>query len=372
MAFYSSSYDDANFGEYYQTPYDVIHDFFPSEPYNDYNSFNYDSSPCYGANYDPGVGDQSVVSHDFFTSESLADNSSYAYESYSCFDYNSGYDPNVGQSVVSYSSYNFSEPKYVEYGLDPYGGDYSTVKTRFIVSYSVSDQFNEPAFDEYDPTPYGGGYNPDAEYGKPLPPSEEICFPRSEVDPNDQSLNNISYGSIKSPYGKEEGDEPVKKPSNGGGKTEQKPQSVGGDDDNGGSKEMTVEDSNENGAIGDDGSTTEYEKRKVTQIPPGYGLEAMDLCESLFGYWPCLARGKRDNDCKNCHGICHKHSNESCYCQWQGSTTADYLFGNCYPYGERWGKGGVYENPMFNYQRHHQQQHLTMQMEYHEEYSWLN
>jgi len=24
--------------------------------------------------------------------------------------------------------------------------------------------------------------------------------------------------------------------------------------------------------------------------PSGYGLEAMDLCESLFVYWPCLSR----------------------------------------------------------------------------------
>ncbi|XVE51214.1 hypothetical protein DITRI_Ditri02bG0021800 [Diplodiscus trichospermus] len=332
MAYYSSSYYDANFGEYYQTPYAGNHDFFTSEPladhssyaYNDYSSFEYDSAPCHGA-----------------------------------------YDPDIDQSIVAYSSY--AEPKYVEYGLDPYGGDYSTVKTRFMVSYSVSE-FNEPAFDEYYPTPYGGGYDLDATYGKPLPPSEGICYPRSSVDPNDLSLNNFSYGSIESPYGKQGVDEPVKEPINGSkadtGKDQEKTsQEVSGGDDDIGSKGTPVY---ENGAIGNHG-TAEYEKR-VPQMPPGYGLEAMDLCESLFGYWPCLARAKRGNDYQNCNGICSKRSNEN----WLWEGTADYLFGSSYPYGEGWGNGGNYENPIHSYQRHYQEQRLSRQEDYHEEYSWLN
>lgn len=32
-------------------------------------------------------------------------------------------------------------------------------------------------FDEYDPTPYGGGYDLVLTFGRPLPPSEEICYP---------------------------------------------------------------------------------------------------------------------------------------------------------------------------------------------------
>ncbi|EOY28511.1 Uncharacterized protein TCM_030054 [Theobroma cacao] len=345
MANYSSSYHDAIFGEYYQTPYGGNSDFFPSQSlashssyaYNDCASFEYDPAPCYGA-----------------------------------------YDPDIGQSIVSYSSYICSDPNYVEYGLDPYGGDYSTVKTRFIVSYSVSE-FNEPAFEEYDPTPYGGGYDPDATYGKPLPPSEGICYPLSSVDSNDLSLNNFSYGSIKSPYGKDGVDEPVAKPSNGS-KTatakDQEQQSQGSSGDhNVDSKEKPVdsyqgEDSKENypdGYSSGSGHGNEYEKR-VPQIPPGYGLEAMDLCESLFGYWPCWARAKRENDYRNCQGVCSKVSNDNCL--WEGS--ADYLFGNSYPYGERWGNGGSYEHPIFNYERHYQEQHLCRQVDYHEEYSWLN
>ncbi|XP_017979201.1 PREDICTED: uncharacterized protein At5g39570 isoform X2 [Theobroma cacao] len=240
-------------------------------------------------------------------------------------------------------------------------------------------EFNEPAFEEYDPTPYGGGYDPDATYGKPLPPSEGICYPLSSVDSNDLSLNNFSYGSIESPYGKDGVDEPVAKPSNGS-KTatakDQEQQSQGSSGDhNVDSKEKPVdsyqgEDSKENypdGYSSGSGHGNEYEKR-VPQIPPGYGLEAMDLCESLFGYWPCWARAKRENDYRNCQGVCSKVSNDNCL--WEGS--ADYLFGNSYPYGERWGNAGSYEHPIFNYERHYQEQHLCRQVEYHEEYSWLN
>ncbi|XP_051119467.1 uncharacterized protein At5g39570-like [Andrographis paniculata] len=35
-----------------------------------------------------------------------------------------------------------------------------------------SDDFNE-----YDPTPYGGGYDISVAYGRPLPPSDETCYP---------------------------------------------------------------------------------------------------------------------------------------------------------------------------------------------------
>lgn len=34
-------------------------------------------------------------------------------------------------------------------------------------------------FDEYDPTPYNGGYDIALTFGRPLPPSEETCYPIS-------------------------------------------------------------------------------------------------------------------------------------------------------------------------------------------------
>ncbi|GMI72771.1 hypothetical protein HRI_000946400 [Hibiscus trionum] len=348
MAYYSCGNYEANSGQYYQTPYyDASHDYVssqslenhPSYAYNDYNSFQYDSAPWYGA-----------------------------------------YEPEFGHPNVAYSSYTFSEPNYVEYALNPYGNDYGTVKTRFIVSYSVSE-FNEPEFEEYDPTPYGGGYDPVATYGKPLPPSEGICYPRSSEGPNNQSFNNFSYGSIESPYGKRV-DEPVGKPSNGSkaAAVEDREQQTKGHTENvnAGSNGKPIErfETNRGEESKDehpdhDTNGSEYEKR-VSQIPPGYGLEAMDLCESLFGYWPCLARAKRESEyhqnCYHSHGACSTWSDENRL--WE--TTADYLFGNSYPYGERWSNGGIYENPIFNYERHYQGQLVSRQVEYQEEHSWLN
>ncbi|XP_039070635.1 uncharacterized protein LOC120217626 [Hibiscus syriacus] len=299
------------------------------------------------------------------------------YDSAPCY---VAYEPEIGHSNVAYSSYTFSEPNYVEYALNPYGDDYGTIKTRFIVSYSVSE-FNEPAFDEYDPTPYGGGYDPVATYGKPLPPSEKICYPRSSSqDPNDQALNNFSHPSIESPNAKGVY-KPVEKPSNGSKAAattveDQEQQTQGGMEDvnldsSGKPIESNrVEESKEDYPdVHSNGS--EYEKR-VSQIPPGYGLEAMDLCETLFGHWPCLDRAKRENDYYRNrygpHGVCGKWSDENCL--WE--ETADYLFGNSYPYGEQWSYGGVYENPIFNYERHYEGQLVSRQMEYQEEYSWLN
>ncbi|OMO64971.1 hypothetical protein COLO4_31668 [Corchorus olitorius] len=319
MAYYSSSYSDSNFGagEYY-----------------------------YHSQYDDG-------SHEFFSSEASEPHSSYAYNGYN-YNYNSVeydpapyygdyYDSDISHSTIAYSSnpYACSEPKYVDYGLDPYGGDYATVKTRFIMSYSVLElddgEFNMPLFKELDPTPYGGGYDPDATYGKPLPPSEAVCYPPSSADPNDIPLSN--YGSIESPYGKDAAAvKPVAKPSNGGKKVRFKDQEE--QVDNVGSKGKPAdsfqgEEIKENypdGAI--ESGNTENEIR-VYQIPPGYGLEAMDLCESLFGYWPCLARAKRERECQNCQEVYSKASNDN----WLGKGTADYLFGSSYPYGERWSIG---------------------------------
>ncbi|XP_039060073.1 uncharacterized protein LOC120204050 [Hibiscus syriacus] len=265
-------------------------------------------------------------------------------------------EPEIVRSNVAYS---FTEPNYVEYALNPSGDDYGTIKTRFIVSYSVSE-FNEPAFDEYDPTPYGGGYDPVATYGKPLPPSEKICYPRSSPqDPNDQTSNKLSHVSIESPDAKE---------SNLATKAKQQQQSKIRSSKLRAARKMLIKEDYPD--VQSNGS--EHETR-VSQIPPGYGLEAMDLCESLFGHWPCLARAKREDDYYRNrygpHGVCGKWSDENC--PWE-EETADYLFGNPYPYGERWSYGGVYEHPMFNYERHYEGQLVSRQMEYQEEHSWLN
>lgn len=41
-------------------------------------------------------------------------------------------------------------------------------------------------FDEYDPTPYGGGYDIALIFGRPLPPSEDTCYPISTATSSDR------------------------------------------------------------------------------------------------------------------------------------------------------------------------------------------
>jgi len=84
---------------------------------------------------------------------------------------------------IACSASTFCEPVCIE--NDP--GPCYHEQTRFIVSYKVSE-FNETEFEEYDPTAFGGGYDPAATYGKPLPPSDKICYPSSTPDPNALSL----------------------------------------------------------------------------------------------------------------------------------------------------------------------------------------
>ena len=54
-------------------------------------------------------------------------------------------------------------------------------------------------FDEFDPTPYGGGYDLAVTFGRPLPPSEETCYPCSAPS---TSYDAPHYSASEpSPYG---------------------------------------------------------------------------------------------------------------------------------------------------------------------------
>ena len=71
----------------------------------------------------------------------------------------------------------------------------------------------------------------------------------------------------------------------------------------------------------DEGNNDEY-KKIVQQNPSGYGSEGMDFCESIFGYWPNLAKyNKRGHDCQQVVADYGENSSN----QWK--ETADYLFG---------------------------------------------
>ncbi|GAV89479.1 hypothetical protein CFOL_v3_32893, partial [Cephalotus follicularis] len=294
---------------------------------------------CYGVSYDT----------DPF--QALTPHPNYEFNNYNLFDY---YPTPYHRSRIASS---FSEPKYVEY------------EPRFTVSYSVAE-FNFPEFEDLDPTPYGGGYDIGQTYGKPLPPSEETCYPCSSVDSDAPSLNGFSYGSFPPPYAKEEVAGSAVIPRNGSKPTtSDEVQQILGDNGHASHNEEPLhsdkckeikencEDSNLGASYGDPGNENE---KMVSHIPSGYGLEAMDLCESIFGYWPCLSRyGKAGNDCQQAA------DEESYSNQWKG--TADYLFGSSYPYNETRDDGNV----IYGYERHYQHQsHQNRQFE-HGEDLWI-
>lgn len=316
-----------------------------------YYSYNHDQ-PYYqtacGGNYDivpfQALGDD--CSHEF-GKQNLFD---YEYDStpyYGAYDY----DPPVNASVVAYSvcSSTFSEPK-SSYVYDPC----SDAATQFRISYSVQE-FNEPDFEEYDPTPYGGGYDLARTYGEPLPPSEATCYPRSSQDssalPPKENAEEPPAAAKPQPHIESKPttptieDEQQLQPSSESGNEQKKEQEIGGAPD--GSSES------ENGY--------ELFEKGVPQIPSGYGLEAMDLCESLFGYWPCLARYK-------CQEVANGNEESSSCNQWK--ETADYLFGSSYPYGERrdgttcYGHEGEGDDAPYRYQTPSNEQSLHRKVEY--------
>ncbi|KAL5774689.1 hypothetical protein ACOSP7_012246 [Xanthoceras sorbifolium] len=325
MAYYSSNYYDYYLGERYQTPY------------------------SYGGNYDPSNPSTAHSGHEF-SSQNLF--------RYNFSPYNGAYDPAMNCSVVAYSASTYSEPKSIVYDL--YNGGYSPeVVTQFRISYSVSES-NYLEFEEYDPTPYDGGYDLAQTYGKPLPHSEAICYPRSTPDSGTPPVKGFSDGSTELPHGKENVNESATKPHIENEKTpakeEQQQQEVHASSGDQLEECKTNHDQDDkppesnHGSGYDEGSNYEYDNI-VPQVPSGYGLEAVDLCESLFGYWPCLAKyNRRGHDCQQVDDC-----GESSSYQWK--ETADYIFGSSYPYEER--RAG---DVIYSYQRHHQAQPLYMQI----------
>lgn len=337
MAYYSSNYEDtcSGFGEYHQTPY------------ANYSAYPQDSRSYLG--YEPGF--------------------------HNLFDYNPptptpcyhAYDPYPSWSTIAYSTFTPTEPKSISYDPNFHSGGYDRPVTQ-VISYSVSE-FNLPDFEEYDPTPYGGGYDIAQTYGKPLPPSEKTCYPRSTPHINGPSFNGVTEGSIIPVGGQEKIDEQAVEPH------EESIPSQGNEEEEGKTNhqaEQKEETSGDHQPLPDRGSTHEnglnegdysheYGKQG-SQYPSGSGLEAMDLCESIFGYWPCLTRYAKEAN------ACPPVADEGDYGNhWKGAA-ADYLFGSSYPYGERRDIGGNnYGEPVYGYERYYQGQPLHMQVEYEED-----
>ncbi|XP_057430207.1 uncharacterized protein At5g39570 [Lotus japonicus] len=345
--YYNSANSGSEYGEYNFNSYAVNYDYAPQvPPFMNYNSHEYNqvNQPYYGY-------DQSL-----------------------CFAPN--YYPDQCYQRVSYSATNFSEPKSLVY--DPNYG-----MSQLVISYSKLE-FNEPEFEEYDPTPYGGGYDIVETYGKPLPPSDKICHPRSD-GPSSNSIIPLdtvpAVSIVPLPTVKEGIDEKAIIPQNGtaGQMLEDKPQSqdiistdqpkevennrhvtfdLKADEGEEDSEESDDEDdySSESGNGYSGVQYDEHEKQVPLQYPSGYGLETVDICESLFGNWPCLSRMKREQQQALGGNNCQDN-------MWQG--TADYLFGNPYPYGGRGEDGSSYGgNLVYGYERHYPSQAQCWQIDY--------
>ncbi|XP_010533845.1 PREDICTED: uncharacterized protein LOC104809531 [Tarenaya hassleriana] len=304
-------------------------DSFSGENYQTHPDFNhsYPSSSTYG--------DSVFYDHHY---------SGFSPMSYSYCDYGS---ETISESV-GYSVFTLSEPKHVVYEYDP--NCYSVYEiespSEFRISYSVSE-FNETDFEEYDPTPYGGGYDISATYGEALPPSDKTCYPCPSADPTmSPALASVPLGPV------DEKDKvingfasvPVKesKPMQTIDEEEEEEDDDDDDDDGDG---FVSDHANETKPV-ERMENVDEEKVKVRYIPSGYGLEAMDLCETIFGgYFPCLLSKQRCNEERNPSTVswCERNDLDP----WK--KTSDYLFGDLYPYSH---DGRSHSENLYGYEWH--------------------
>lgn len=330
--------------------------YYPSSDHGEYQY--YQTSYAYNSN--DFMTDQDSVAHTSYDDPSfynLFDYNIPTHYNYSA-NYNHSYDHNPSWSsaatnitTTAYSVFTPTEPKSIQY-YEPnshhmFAYNHSP-QTRFLISYnSVSPELDIPEFEEYDPTPYSGGYDIFQIYGKPLPPSAETCYPHSTKDTKPPAFNAESKEKEK------------RDPQNGlkpkeAAREEEKRSHENGHGDEINKPETKVE------------YTNDQDLPVRTHFPSGYGLEATDLCESLFGYWPCFSGYAKRSAMNACHDSGF-HEGIRCGKQWNGA--ADYLFGSSDPYVEKRDGGGSYGLPIHCYQRHYQETPLYLQVEP-EEDSW--
>lgn len=390
--------------------------------------------------------------HNYYSSSSYDDQ--YGYGGYSNEQYPIRYDQNhyyntqfhsnpyqhiPSQSLIAYqyaSAYDHSEssPKKGSNFIDPIS------TTGFVVSYSNADTDpkTDLGFEEYNPEPFQGGYDMSETYGKPLPPSAEICYPPSKSDPTPpppspygKGEHNLDTPPVKDQQktleddedqaseldedeeddhdGSEDDDddgeeEELEEEENYGvliapplpGKEDQSTDQGGTKPANGnhggsiapplpGKKEQSIDQGGEKSANGsfvdeqareeeeeEEDQEQEHEKRDynwdegrveekepVRKIPPGYALEALDLCEGVFGgYFPCLRKRNQGNagdqeDSSSTVSTGNDDANGDCW-----KTTMNYLFGDPDPYAR------AMPDPIYGYQRYYPQQPISGQVEY--------
>uniref|UniRef100_A0A1J3JR71 Uncharacterized protein n=1 Tax=Noccaea caerulescens TaxID=107243 RepID=A0A1J3JR71_NOCCA len=348
----------ANFYEHYQIPYDY------NQVYN-----LYDHTYYYDNNQQQQQLDYENNQQQQFYSDPVSYNN-YNYN-WNGSEYEYEYET-PSASSVAYSVSTLSEPKHLFY--DP--NLYTTYESppQFSIYYSVQE-FNEPEFDEYDPTPYSGGFDIVATYGKPLPQSAEICYPSSTADLGKpptppEIITPVPLGiydggekklvkkrvTFSEPLTEAKPLEPVKEEDDHEDESEDEEEE---DDDE---EEEEEEEEDEEEEEEEDHSSSyepvksdnvlDKEEVKALYVPSGYGLEATDLCEVIFGgYFPCMLRNKRrqEDEKDRAAGVSCWESNDSD--PWK--STSDYLFGDSYPYGyDNRVQRSQFEISSYGYQRY--------------------
>ncbi|CAH8389094.1 unnamed protein product [Eruca vesicaria subsp. sativa] len=269
---------------------------------------------------------------------------SMSYNSYDTWN-GSEYEYETTSASVAYSVSTMSEPKHLFYDPSYYTTTTYESPPQFRIYCNIQN-FNEPEFEEYDPTPYGGGYDIVATYGKPLPASEKICYPSLTAGlatpPSPPEiiapvpLGIYDGGEKKDVKKRVTFSETLEeaKPLETIQEKEHDHQEEEEDDDD--EEEEEEEDhSSSNGTVKPE--TVDKVEVKALYVPSGYGLEATDLCEVIFGgYFPCVLRNKRRQEDENraAEVTCWETTDSD---PWK--TTSDYLFGDSYPYGYENGVG---------------------------------
>ncbi|GJY32161.1 hypothetical protein Tco_0415656 [Tanacetum coccineum] len=317
-------------------------------------SYGLDSYDAYNVSHEPKFVDYYHFSND--------------YGSYCDYEYAYGH---TTIPEINYFAHNYVvEPKLNMYKPEKCDTGHVPYHTQYLISYSEIDSgFNEPEFEEYDPTPYGGGYDIVSVYGKPLPPSNRTCYPHSNPKPNDPKPDpKPTLTSIAAPNPiVEPMHEPQNKhePKSGPEQHVQVPVVMASpcpvptpapfvDPESepvtalvpAASLQLTEATEREtkdytysDGAY--DYPWPEYDNgygigvgydygygKQIVKIPPyEYNSEVVDLCENIFGSWPCLARIREQqmrNDPAAITGPENVHRN-----QWEDCV--NYIFGGPNP-----------------------------------------
>lgn len=181
--------------------------------------------------------------------------------------------------------------------------------------------------DDYDPTPYSGGYDIVEAYGKPLPASDAICYPRSGSGSEVRAI--VAADDFESHNSGIESENESESDSCFGSEVSDVDEEGVGLRGNGFHDKQIIDDSlgEENEGVYGEG---EQEKVVVSDdnVLDGYELssESPGFCDGLYGYLPCLNKKKNVTVVYGTEDSVDKPDEDP----WKAA--ADFIFGSLNPY----------------------------------------